>query len=178
MGFYLIDRGLAQLERRAKACWCTVESLRRRGHQFPLFLYLGAIMLLTALLTGNLLAEAQGLPKGWLPLLGILAVLGASHLAVALVNWLATLLTTPDPLPRMDFSSGIPPEARTLVVTPTMLTSTRNIEELIEALEVRFLANRDDSLHFGLLTDFGDAQRKSCRGTRRWFNWPRNGLMR
>ena len=33
----------------------------------------------------------------------------------------------------------------------------RNIEDLIEALEVRFLANRDENLHFGLLTDFQDA---------------------
>jgi len=73
------------------------------------------------------------------------------------VNWLATLLATPRPLPRMDFSQGIPLELRTLVVVPTMLTSTQNIEDLIEALEVRFLANRDDHLHFGLLTDFSDA---------------------
>jgi len=58
------------------------------------------------------------------------------------------------PLPRMDFSKGIPPECRTLVVVPTMLTSTQTIEDLVEALEVRFLANRDDHLHFGLLTDF------------------------
>ncbi len=57
----------------------------------------------------------------------------------------------------MDFSEGIPPESRTLVVVPTMLTSPRGIEELIESLEVRFLANRDDNLHFGLLTDFRDA---------------------
>jgi cyclic beta-1,2-glucan synthetase len=46
---------------------------------------------------------------------------------------------------------------RTLVVTPTMLTSAAGIESLVEALEVRFLANRDDALHFGLLTDFRDA---------------------
>ena len=38
-----------------------------------------------------------------------------------------------------------------------MLTSAQNIEDLIEALEVRFLANRDENLHFGLLTDFRDA---------------------
>ncbi len=163
VGFYLIDRGLSLLERRAKACLCTVESLRRRGRQFPLFLYLGAITLLAALFTGSVLAKAQadGLP-GWLvPFLGVLALLGTSHLAVALVNWLATLLATPWPLPRMDFSGGIPSEARTLVVTPTMLTSARNIEDLIEALEVRFLANRDDSLHFGLLTDFRDAREET-----------------
>ena len=30
-------------------------------------------------------------------------------------------------------------------------------DDLVEALEVRFLANRDSSLRFGLLTDFPDA---------------------
>ena len=99
---------------------------------------------------------------GWvLGLIGILSLLCASHLAVALVNWLATLLVTPHPLPRMDFSKGIPPECSTLVVVPTMLTSAQNIEDLIEALEVRFLANRDDNLHFGLLTDFRDAHEET-----------------
>ena len=42
-----------------------------------------------------------------------------------------------------------------------MLTSAQNIEDLIEALEVRFLANRDDNLHFGLLTDFRDAHEET-----------------
>ena len=76
---------------------------------------------------------------------------------MALVNWLATLLATPHVLPRLDFSAGIPPESRTLVVIPTILTSAANLESLVEALEVRFLANRDENLHFGLLTDFRDA---------------------
>ena len=88
-------------------------------------------------------------------------LLCTSQLAVALVNWLATVLVTPHALPRMDFSEGIPPESRTLVVVPTMLSSTENIEELIEALEVRFLANRDEHLHFGLLTDFRDAHEET-----------------
>src|SRR5438093_3927168 len=42
-----------------------------------------------------------------------------------------------------------------------MLTSLRNVEDLVEALEVRFLANRDDNLHFALLTDFPDAARET-----------------
>ena len=66
----------------------------------------------------------------------------------------------------MDFSEGIPPESRTLVVVPTMLTSAQNVEDLIEALEVRFLANRDDNLHFGLLTDFRDARGGNNAGGR------------
>ena len=126
------------------------------GGRFPLLLYVGAIVLLSAVIAGGLLVKAHaGGVHGWpLGLMGIVSLLCASQLAVALVNWLATLLAPPHLLPRMDFSKGIPPESRTLAVVPTMLTSAANLEELIEALEVRFLANRDDNLHFGLLTDF------------------------
>ena len=160
VGFYLIDKGLPQLEQAAQARFNAVETLRRIGGQFPLLLYIGTIALLTALVTGSLLAKAYGDGlDGWLLLLfGILVAFCASHLAVALSNWLATLLATPRLLPRLDFSRGIPSQSRTLVAVPTMLISAQNIEDLSEALEVRFLANRDPHLHFGLLTDFLDAR--------------------
>ncbi len=160
VGFYLIDKGLAELEQLAEVRLSVSDALRKLSLRFPLLLYIGTIMLMTMIFTGSLLAKAHanGL-HGWaLGLIGTLSLLCASHLAIALVNWLATLLATPRSLPRMDFSKGIPPELRTLVVVPTMLISTQDIEYLIEALEVRFLANRDDSLHFGLLTDFRDAR--------------------
>lgn len=161
VGYFLIDRGLPQLERRTLSCLCTLESLQRRSRRFPLFLYLGAILLLTALFAGGLLAQSDSLPGWLLVLLSVPVVLGSSQLGVALVNWLATLLATPYPLPRLDCSFGIPSESRTLVVTPTMLSDAAGIETLIEGLEVRFLANRDDSLHFGLLTDYRDAPQET-----------------
>jgi cellobiose phosphorylase len=159
VGFYVVDKGLAQLERLAEVRSSSLKALRKAGRRFPLPLYGGTILLMTLLLAGPLVVKAHGGGlHGWLlALTGILSVLCGSNLAVAVVNWLATLLVTPHPLPRMDFSKGIPPESRTLVIVPTMLTSVQNIEDLIDALEVRFLANRDDHLHFGLLTDFRDA---------------------
>jgi cellobiose phosphorylase len=84
-------------------------------------------------------------------------VLVALHLAVGLVTWAATLIVRPRPLPRLDFKEGIPPEHRTLVAVPAMLTDPATIERLLEALEVRFLANRDPHLHFALLSDLPDA---------------------
>ena len=168
VGFYLIDKGLPQLEQAAEmraSHAFTFEALRRSGRQLPLLPYLGAIMLITLLIAGSLLAQAHGnRAADWeLALIGILSLLSASQLAVALTNWSATLLVTPHPLPRMDFSEGIPPESRTLVIIPTMLTSATAIEDLVEALEVRFLANRDENLHFGLLTDFRDAHQENLR---------------
>jgi cyclic beta-1,2-glucan synthetase len=160
VGFYLIDGGLPQLERTVavrRSCWGALAST---GARHPLLLYLGTIAAMTAILSGTLLLKAHaGGARGWmLALIGSLSVVCASHLAVALVNWLATFLATPHLLPRMDFSQGIPPESRTLVVIPTMLTSAQELEDLAEGLEVRFLANRDANLHFALLTDLRDAR--------------------
>ena len=159
VGFYLIDQGLPQLERAAQVRLPIAEAVQRIGHRFPLTLYLGGIALLTAAFAGALLQAAyvNGLAPWALGLIGLVSLLCTSQLAVALVNWLATLLATPHLLPRMDCSAGIPLESRALVVVPTMLTSAQGIENLIEVLEVRFLANRTDHLHFGLLTDFRDA---------------------
>ncbi len=163
VGYYLIGRGLPQLLKSAEVrrVWRGALCVVSEGSAFAA--YFGGIVVLTLAFAAGLLVKAhEGGVRGWLlALTGMVVVLSSSHLAVALVNWLATLLATPRSLPRMDFSKGIPPESRTLVVIPTMLSSEAGIEELVEALEVRFLANREDSLHFGLLTDFRDADQES-----------------
>ena len=159
VGFYLIDQGQMALIVRAKVRPSLRERWRHLGRTPPLLGYLGAVALLASSLTSGLLlmALADGL-AGWvIGLVAGLALLVSSQPALALVNWLATRLATPHALPRMDFTQGMAPSARTLVVVPTLLTSLPGVEALVEALEVRFLANRDPCLHFGLLTDFADA---------------------
>ncbi|HEY5997067.1 MAG TPA: hypothetical protein VIU29_08590, partial [Candidatus Deferrimicrobiaceae bacterium] len=159
VGFHLIDKGVPRLERTAEVRLSPLEALARTSRRLPLILYLGTITLVTVVFTWSLLAKAHagGYPVWLFALTGFLALLGGSQFAVALANWLATLLVTPHPLPRMDFSEGIPEESSTLVVIPTMLSSAPGVEDLVDALEVRFLANRDDNLYFGLLTDFRDS---------------------
>jgi cyclic beta-1,2-glucan synthetase len=162
VGFYLIDKGLPELERAAGMSLSLMESLSRTIYQFPLLCYLGAITLVTALTTATVLGQAYELgSEGWmLVLASIFLVICISSPAVGLVNWLATMLVRPHALPRMDFSSGIPEELRTLVVVPSVLTSPEKVVDLLEALEVRYLANRDINLHFGLLTDLCDAEQE------------------
>lgn len=163
VGFYLIGPGLPALEKMAEVRHSASERLRRLARRYPLAIYLGSIALITAGLSGSLVIRAldAGLPLWAMMPVAMLALLATSQLAVALVNWLSSLLVAPRPLPKMDFSEGIPTASRTLVVVPTMLTSAAGIESLVEALEVRFLANRDPSLQFALLTDFLDAAQES-----------------
>lgn len=159
VGFHLVDAGTARFERAVGMRLSPAALLRRAGRRIPLLAYAGGTVVMTAFFAVCLVgkARADGLDGWGLGLFAVLAALCASHLAVALSNWLATLLATPRPLPRMDFSKGIPSSARTLVVVPTMLTSADGIYALAKALEVRFLANNHAHLHFALLTDVRDA---------------------
>lgn len=163
VGYFLVNKGLAQLERASQAPLAFGESLVRLVRRFPVPAYLGGIGLLTAWFTWSLLARAygQGLPLWLLVGVGLATLLATSQLAVTLVNWLAALATVPQTLPRMDFSKGIAPTSRTLVVVPTMLSSRESIDALLQDLEVRYLANQDACLHFGLLTDLLDAAQES-----------------
>lgn len=163
VGFYLIGPGLPLLESAVAVRRSFPESVRRVASWIPLPLYLGGIVLIASLLTGNLLIRAMssGLSFWATIVLGLLVMMASCQLAISLVNWLASLMVVPRSLPKMDFSAGIPPSSRTLVVVPTMLSSSANVDSLMEALEVRFLANRDASLHFALLTDFLDGTQET-----------------
>jgi cellobiose phosphorylase len=163
VGFYLVDAGRPLLESAIHARRSIVTALTGLASRFPTFIYLGAVATLTALFTARMLVMARDdvSSVAMLAVVLVLALLATSQLAVGLVNWLLTSIVTPRPLPRMDFSSGIPRQSRALVVVPAMLTGTKGIEDLAEALEVRFLANQDVNLHFALLTDFVDADKET-----------------
>ena len=120
---------------------------------------LGILLATTTALTaiGVILFLEASEPAGRSGFVTVPLVLVALHLAVGLVTWAATLVVRPRPLPRLDFSKGIPSECRTLVAVPAMLTDPATIERLLDGLEVRFLANRDPHLHFAMLSDLADA---------------------
>ena len=125
VGYYLVDRGRPVLERFAEMRLSPTVVLEKLRRQFPLTCYLTAMGLVTLPATVLCLSGAQQHEASWLTvlLLALPALVCASHLGVGLANWLATQLLSPQSLPRMDFEQGIPPEHRTLVVVPTMLTS-------------------------------------------------------
>ncbi len=160
VGFYLIGQGRAALERTVRLSPSVAGAVQRLGRRIPLALYLGGILLITVLFAVWVMATAvAGAGPLWGgALLFPALLLAASQVGVTVINWLATLVTRPRPLPRMDLSEGIPDPLRTLVVVPTMLVDHLTIDELLSGLEVRYLGNQDRNLYFALLTDFCDAK--------------------
>jgi cellobiose phosphorylase len=160
VGYFLIDRGRRNLEQTVGMSPTIRDRLARFGCQVALPAYLGAIVFLIAAISALAIGSAirHGLQRDWLIAFGSLVAFSSSRLAISVVQWFATLIVCPRRLPRMDYSKkGIPSDCLTAVVVPTLLTNSREIDDLLEDMEVRYLANRDPAMAFVLLTDFRDA---------------------
>jgi cyclic beta-1,2-glucan synthetase len=180
VGYFLVDDGRPTLEQAVGVNWPWGNALERGLQRYPLSSYLGGICLLTALGTLAFVTWAGGLdwPRWQLLILLFPAVLGLSQLATALVNWVVTLLAKPERLPRLDYSSGIASDRRAVVAIPTLLTSRESVDHLVENLELHYLANRDDHLHFALLTDLRDAAEEVLPGDAELVQRARSGVER
>ena len=122
-------------------------------------IYIGSIEILTVLLIALILLPL--IPNyaifGGLTVAFLFMLLPVTQGAVDLVNNTVTSLFKARALPKLDFGEKIPAEYTTLVVVPTLLINEKQTRELVQELEVRFLANPDPNLHFVLLTDLPDS---------------------
>jgi cyclic beta-1,2-glucan synthetase len=160
VGYHLIGKGRRALETDVACRPGPARRLRRLLFHHATAGYLGSI----ALATGALVAAAETYARRYHapPLmqlvLALLVLLPASEAGISLVQRLAAWLIPPRRLPRLDFSAGVPEEARTLVVVPTLLTSVEGVRGLLEDLEVLALGNLDPRIHFAILGDGVDAE--------------------
>src|ERR1051325_2071177 len=159
VGYYLIDAGLANLEAKFRYQPRPTERLRRFLLRHATGTYLGTLAFLTLLIVSLLLYTMRVRGAGWpiLVIAALLALIPASDLALTVLNWDLTHFFPPRLLPRMETSTGIPENAATFVVVPTIFLNEAQVQELVEHLEVHYLANQNDHVYFGLLSDFPDA---------------------
>lgn len=158
VGYYLIDEGRVKLEQQLGVDTSWVVRLRHSFNQIPLLSWLGSLSLLTTAFTADILSRTHEQGMNWpLALLALPLVVLISQLAINLLSEATTRFRSPLPLPRMDFSTGIPAEFCTMVVIPCLLTSRAGIDKLLNSLEVCYLGNNTGNLYFALLTDFVDS---------------------
>ncbi|HTI94597.1 MAG TPA: glucoamylase family protein [Puia sp.] len=179
IGYYLIDKGLKDTEQAAGKHYSMRQRMSYASGRVPVSVYLISIILLALVSAAAMFYPAYRygeLSRLVMSITGLLCLVGSTQLAVSVVNWLSTIVVHPTLLPRMDFSKGIPPEYRTLVVVPTLLSGRSDIEELLQGLEIRFLANKEINVHFGLLTDFMDADEEVQPEDDEWLELARDGI--
>lgn len=164
VGYFLIDEGRSDLEKALLVHPSIFDSIIRSTYKNLFPLYLLVIFAIT------LMVVFFGFTKIYIPdwflILPVIILLlfPVSQAAIIMINWILTLLLTPVPFPKMDYSKGIPGERRTIVVIPTVLSGPGDVSDLVDSLEIRYLANRDDNLYFALLTDLKSANVQEMPG--------------
>jgi cyclic beta-1,2-glucan synthetase len=161
VGYYLVGKGFPRLAVRAGFHPPLTERARTFIRAQADYFYITGIELITVVFLAILIM----LPLLRFTLLdcliaALVLLMPTMQCAVDLVNNTITSIFDPDPLPKLDFSDGIPAECTTLVAVPSLLLNEAQVRALVNDLEVRALANRDAHLHFALLSDLPDSVSK------------------
>jgi cyclic beta-1,2-glucan synthetase len=164
VGTYLVGGARPDL---ARLLHCR-ERLRRRAiqwvyHHHSRVYFIGLGLSLALLISLVVWHGLRGQTPGVRLLIALLLVVPASQLSLEVLNYIATRLLPQRTLPKMDFETyGIPDACRTLVVVPMLLVDAEAIRAEVEKLEIRYLANKEENLVFGLFTDYTDSTLAHC----------------
>ena len=159
VGYYLVDQGRVQLD---QALGCRPSLKIRVGHWLlthPTLTYLSSIFTLTLLIllgVGSCTFWA-GASLAQVLAACLLVLIPGISTAVNMLNWILTHNLKPRILPKMDFEQEVPTPYQTMIVIPALLTDIKEVESLVQQLELHYLRNPEAGLYFALLADFTDA---------------------
>lgn len=163
VGFYLFDKGLRQLEKLFGYRQRPKEIILRNFSRHATVFYIGTLsfLVIIALLPlAYYLMYLKSTKLEWL-LTIVSAFFPIVDSCVALLNLIVTRIIPPRILSKIDLSHGIPAEAKTFVVIPTIFSNADFVLKMTDFLETRYLSNPDENLYFAILSDFRDSQNKN-----------------
>ncbi len=168
VGYYLIDNGTYDLKSYIDYKDREIDKLKRNIKTNPFNFYLGTIifgvLLLETLAIGLSIYRGYG-GSLWTYIIGALALLiPCSEIVISIFNWSINKLISPSFIPKLELKEGIPKENSAIVVIPTLINNEKRVKELIEELEVYYLANREKNLYFAILSDFKDSKKEKEEG--------------
>ena len=159
VGFFLVGSRREELERaigyRPSFGTQLNRAFRRTGWSgivVPVFLLTVLLMVMAA---GAL--KAIGLTDSEVGLLLVLFAVPASEGALGFFNTIVLLFLKPTRLVGYEYKDGVPEEARTLVVVPSLIGSRDEVDDTLRRLEVHHLANPSGAVSFALLSDWPDS---------------------
>jgi cellobiose phosphorylase len=161
VGYYLMDAGICCLKKKIKH---SGEEYKKVDFEVTKSItedfYIGTIIFGTVFLdslisgvnfyTGNLSLWQYVIQF-------IVFLIPSSEIFTSIFNWSINRLSEPRFIPKMEFKEGIPEKFSTAVVIPALTSDEGRMKELINDMEVYYLANEEKNLYFVLLEDFKDS---------------------
>lgn len=152
IGYYIVDKGRDKIFKSLGAV-NTKDGIYYKNSK----VYISPIILLTLFIV--LLFSRYAFFRSNLftsIIVGVVTFIPASSIATTLINFIYSKIINPVLIPKLELRDGIPEEASTIVVIPTLLFNEERVEELCQNLETYYLANKEENLYFAIAGDFKD----------------------
>lgn len=167
VGYYIIDDGINCLKEKLNYKDIGINRIKNLSLEKRTNYYIGFIRIATIIL--SVLVSYYNLYKNYTPLwkclLGVLIlIIPISEIIISILNWSINNYLEPDFIPKIEFKKDIPKEYSTMVVIPTLVNSPKRVSELMEDLEVYYLANNSENIYYGILADFKDSNEQEEEG--------------
>ncbi|MDT8718698.1 cyclic beta 1-2 glucan synthetase [Clostridium sp. 19966] len=164
IGYYIIDNGVYKLQNKIKSKVGLFKVFNNLEGKISVRLY--ATIICLGIVFFEVLILALGVnedsnPIAWKYILGaVLLLVPASEIVISIFNWSISQLFSPRFVPKLSMEEGIPEESRSIVVVPALTGDEKKIRDIINDLEIYYLANHEKNLYFTLLMDFPDSDKE------------------
>ena len=157
VGYYLIDNGINELKEKLE-----IKVKSKKCIKFYSKIYIANLIILPIYFCFCLSVFSYLKYRNiYISLImAIISYIPISEILIRTVNYILSKCKKPEFLPKMNFEKGIPKEATTFVVIPTILKNKEKVEEMMKKLEVYYLANKLDNIYFALLGDCSEEKNK------------------
>ncbi len=159
IGYYLIDKGINNLYQELKVTY-----KKRINEKSKAKIYVSLISIFSIILSLiPTIYISFKIPKNKL-IISIISFLifliPASEIVVNILQEILNKIIKPKLIPKMDYINGIPKEKATMVVIPTILKSKDKVKELMEKLEIYYIANKSKNIYLTLLGDCSESDKE------------------
>ena len=150
VGYYLLKDGEKELDELLE-----IKQHKKMNNKMKARLYISSNVLISLyidfLIYVNFYVQFKNI---WISIIGfILSYIPISEIFIRILNYIMSKLKAPIIIPKMDYEREIPKEDSTFVVIPTILKSKEKVKEMMNKLEVYYLANKQNNIYFALLGD-------------------------
>ena len=156
IGYYIIDEGIHELYKKLNIS--VSKSNIKKGKTY-IILYLSITSILSLIINNIFLIKSQNIMLTIIFL--IFSYIPLSEIVLKILQYIFSKIVHPKYIPRIDFGKGIPETDSTMVIIPAILKSNESTKEIIEKLEVYYLANKSDNIFFTLLGDCTTSSREN-----------------
>lgn len=178
VGYYLIDRGLKDLEKKIKYRGTLKEIFKRKILNAPNLFYFSTLSFITLIVLVPLFFFSNSLDVSFWTLALILftAVIPITDSCIKFLNLIVTRIVSPKILPKIDLDKKIPDVPHAFIIIPTILADKDSAARVLDGIEVRYLSNQEENLSFALLSDFLDSNSETTADDDELLDFLSNGI--